>query len=217
MSANTGKYFFIPDWLLQENSQTIHAYIYILNEINSNAGELKTSSIQISKDLNISRQQARLILDKITARQPTNNQQITNKSTNKNTLLSIDFIGVVEDVKKANKQPNNKQTTNKQLTKQPLKERKKAFIESLKTYADLYDKDMLNDFYRYWVETDPKEQKMRFELQKTWQLNLRLITWKRNNQKQFNAKTKPEKPKEEKIGRTSIETIKKNAEYNGQY
>ena len=26
-----------------------------------------------------------------------------------------------------------------------------------------------------------------------------------------------EKPKEEKIGRTSIETIKKNAEYNGQY
>ena len=26
-----------------------------------------------------------------------------------------------------------------------------------------------------------------------------------------------DKPKEEKIGRTSIETIKKNAEYNGQY
>ena len=49
---NTGKYFFIPDWLLQESSQTIHAYIYILNEINSNGVELKTSYRIIAEELN---------------------------------------------------------------------------------------------------------------------------------------------------------------------
>lgn len=209
---NNGKYFFIPDWLLQESSQTIHAYIFILNEINSNGGEFKTKSIQLAKDLNISRQQVRLILDKITSRQPANNQQITNKTTNKNTLLSVDFTGVISN----SKNKNNQQTTTNQQTKTPIKQRKETFVENLKAFANLYDKDMLNDFYRYWVETDTKEQKMRFEFQKTWNLNLRLITWQKNSIKNFN-KIQSAKLQEEKIGRTTIETIKKNAEYNGKY
>jgi len=33
----------------------------------------------------------------------------------------------------------------------------------------------------------------------------------------LNKTTLSAKPQEEKIGRTSIETIKKNGEYNGQY
>jgi len=214
---NNGKYFFIPDWLLKESSQTIHAYIYILNEINNSDGQYKTKSIDLAKTLNISRQQVRLILNKISSKKPTNNQQITNKTTNKNTTLSIDFIGVFKDLKNQNNQQKNQQTTNKQPTKKPIQDRKYTFIEDLKKYANQYDKDMLNDFYRYWAETDQNEQKMRFEFQKTWNLNLRLITWQRNAQKQFNAKLNTEKPKEQKIGRTSIETIKKNAEYNGQY
>jgi len=214
MNTNNGKYVFIPDWLLQENSQTIHTYIYILNEINSNGGEFKTSYRNIAKDLNLSLQNVRTIL-KALIQQSTHN--ITQQSTHNETLLSINFIGIVDDFKKTTNTVNNTQPTQKTTQKTLIKQRKETFVEDLKNYANLYDKDMLNDFYRYWVETDIKEQKMRFELQKTWQLNLRLITWQRNTQKQFNAKTNPEKPKEEKIGRTSLETIKKNAEYNGQY
>jgi len=63
---NNGKYFFIPDWLLQENSQTIHAYIYILNEINRNGGELNTSYRIIAKELNLSLQNVRTIMKVIT-------------------------------------------------------------------------------------------------------------------------------------------------------
>jgi hypothetical protein len=215
---NTGKYFFVPDWLLQENSQTIHAYIYILNEINNNGGEFKTSYRNIAKELNLSLQNIRTIIKTIT-QQSTHN--ITQQSTHTETLLSVDFISTIKDLKKTTNTVNNtqptQQKTQKTTSRTPIKQRKETFVEDLKSFTHLYDKDMLNDFYRYWVETDQNEQKMRFELQKTWQLNLRLITWQRNAQKQFNAKTNPEKPKEEKIGRTSIETIKKNAEYNGQY
>jgi hypothetical protein len=214
MNPNNGKYFFIPDWLLQENSQTIHAYIYILNEINSNGGEFKTSFRNIAKKLNLSIQNIRTII-KIITQQSTYN--ITHQSTQKETLLSIDFIGIVDGLKKSTNTVNNTQPTQRTTLKPPIKQRKETFVEDLKSFTNLYDKDMLNDFYRYWGETDQKKQKMRFELQKTWQLNLRLITWQRNAQKQFNTKTNPEKPKEEKIGRTSIETIKKNNEYSGKY
>lgn len=127
-------------------------------------------------------------------------------------MLSVSFIGVSDKLKKTN---NTKPTHNK-TQKQPLKQRKESFVENLKNYTNQYDKDLLNDFYRYWVETDAKEQKMRFEYERTWNLNLRLATWQRNALKNFN-KTQTTKTTEEKIGRTSIETIKKNAEYNGQY
>ena len=88
---NTGKYFFIPDWLLQESSQTIHAYIYILNEINSNGGEFKTSYRIIAEELNMSIQNIRTIV-KVLTQQSTHN--ITQQSTCSKTLLTIDFKGV---------------------------------------------------------------------------------------------------------------------------
>lgn len=213
MKQNNGKYFFIPDWLLQENSQAVHAYIYILNEINSNGGEFKISYRNLAKELNLSLQNIRTIIKVLT-------QQSTHKITQEKSSLTIDFAGVLGDLKKVSNTVSNtqatRQKTHKQPTKLTLEQRKETFIENLKKFTDIYDKDMLNDFYRYWVETDVNKEKMRFEFQKTWALNLRLITWQRNALKNFN-KPQLAKPTEPKIGRTSIETIKKNAEYNGEY
>ena len=208
---NTGKYYFIPEWLLQENSQTIHAYLFILNEINNNDGEFFTTKKEIAKTLNISERQAGTILKSLSDKDQINIKQMLKKGTS----ITIDFIGVKEDIKKQTRQQTTQPKKNQ--PKKSIIERKEAFIESLKTYSSLYDKDMLNDFYRYWVETDANGEKMKFEFQKTWDVNLRLITWKRNSNKTFNHQLNTEKSKEEKIGRTSIETIKKNAEYNGQY
>ena len=141
---------------------------------------------------------------------------MTQQSTHAETLLTINFIGVIKEIKTTTDTVKDtkptRHSTQKQPAKLPLNQRKETFVEDLKSFAHLYDKVMLNDFYRYWSETDAKKEKMRFEYQKTWQLNLRLITWQKNAKKQFNTKTT-----EEKIGRTSIETIKKNAEYNGEY
>lgn len=213
MKQDNGKYFFIPDWLLNENSQTIHAYIYILNEINSNGGEFVTTKNEIAKELNITYKKTRIVLDKITKL-----GQLKGKvRADQKTVYTIDFKIVIEDFETTKGRVRARLGQGNAKAKQPIKERKESFVNDLKKFTETYDKDMLNDFYRYWAETDVKEEKMRFEFQKTWNLNLRLATWKRNAEKQFKAKNNSEKPKEEKIGRTTIETIKKNAEYNGEY
>lgn len=59
--------------------------------------------------------------------------------------------------------------------------RQKKFAESLAPFKDKYAREMLKDFYDYWRETTPSGKKMRFELQKTWSIELRLATWSRNN------------------------------------
>ena len=40
---------------------------------------------------------------------------------------------------------------------------------------------MLIDFYEYWSEKNKSNTKMRFELQATWNLDLRLSRWSKNN------------------------------------
>jgi len=222
-NLDKGKYFFIPDWLLKESSQTIHAYVYILNEINSNGGELKTSSIQIANDLKTSRQQARCILDKITAKQPTNNQQITNKTTNKNTLLSIDFIAIYKDLKKQNNQQNNQQTTSKQPAKTfDFKQElinygfKESLVDDwLKVRKTKKATNTQTAFKSFISEIESRECNINEMLQiaVTYSWSGFKHKWVDN----FVNNTQYSKPKEEKIGRTSIETIKKNAEYHGEY
>jgi hypothetical protein len=38
---------------------------------------------------------------------------------------------------------------------------------------------MLNDFYKHWIELNKSKTKMKFESEKTWELNLRLAKWKK--------------------------------------
>jgi hypothetical protein len=61
-----------------------------------------------------------------------------------------------------------------------IKKRKEKFIEDLKPFLELYKKEMINSFYSYWSELNKSETKMRFELQKTWELKKRLVTWAKN-------------------------------------
>lgn len=58
-----------------------------------------------------------------------------------------------------------------------FEKRRKEFIDGLSDYVQTYGRDMINAFYRYWTEPNKSKTKMRFELQKTWDLNRRLITW----------------------------------------
>jgi hypothetical protein len=54
------------------------------------------------------------------------------------------------------------------------------FAEDIKKHKQNYDKDMLLSFYEYWVEKDGNG-KMLFQFKKTWQTNLRLARWMKNN------------------------------------
>ncbi len=70
-------------------------------------------------------------------------------------------------------------STNKQVYN--IEERKLKFAETLKDYLDLYGKDMMNDFFKYWTEPNSTNSKLKFELQKTWSVKLRLERWSKNN------------------------------------
>lgn len=66
-----------------------------------------------------------------------------------------------------------------------IKERKQTFASSLVPFVELYGKELVRQFYEYWTEHGPKDKKMRFEKQTSFNLELRIKRW---NQKQVDAK-----------------------------
>ena len=45
----------------------------------------------------------------------------------------------------------------------------------------LYNQEVLNDFYNYWSEPNKSNTKMKFELQQTFDIGRRLVTWSKND------------------------------------
>lgn len=100
----------------------------------------------------------------------------------------------------------NIQSTNKQSKEYKIniiEANKKNFIKELKPYVSVYGKDMVNDFFKYWSELNQSKTKMKYQLQKTWQLNLRLERWSRNN---FSNKQpiQPQPTKSITLGKTKL-------------
>jgi len=74
---------------------------------------------------------------------------------------------------------------------QHLKETKLKFYEDCKPYLKKYPKEMLRMFYNYWTEPNKSGTKVRFELQKCFDISRRLITWSTRD-KEFNKIIKPD-------------------------
>jgi hypothetical protein len=56
------------------------------------------------------------------------------------------------------------------------------FVLELSKFKETYSKDILNSFYRYWSEKDNKG-KTKMSLEKTFEVDKRLITWSTNDKK----------------------------------
>jgi hypothetical protein len=71
------------------------------------------------------------------------------------------------------------------------------FKESLypftKNKGGIYPADMVKDFFNYWSELNPSGTKMKWEMQKTFEISKRLITWEKNEYK-FNNNGKATEP-----------------------
>lgn len=109
--------------------------------------------------------------------------------------------GAPEGNKNAQKQPkNNQSTTKKQANKDKdvnkdknidkekdkeksisLSDRTEKFKEELTPFVEKYGKDMVFAFFDYWSEPNPSKTKMKFEMQKTWDIAKRLRTWERRS------------------------------------
>ena len=65
-------------------------------------------------------------------------------------------------------------------------ERAKVFYNRLIDYVDKYGAQMVREFYDYWTESNATGAKMRFEMEKVFDVGRRLATWA-NRDKQFNT------------------------------
>jgi len=90
-----------------------------------------------------------------------------------------DYQGFEE---KQETQKNRKKNVEK-MQKNTLEERKKVFRDMLSSFVTDNNREMCNDFFRYWTETSLKSDKMRFEMEKVFDVGRRLSTWARNEKK----------------------------------
>jgi len=76
----------------------------------------------------------------------------------------------------------------------PIEERKTDFYNKVgQQFMGQYSKEMLNDFCSYWGEYSEGGRKMRFEMQKVFDISRRLGTWSRNSQKFNNGNSTTDK------------------------
>lgn len=80
------------------------------------------------------------------------------------------------------KEKNNKETTTnvvakKDAAKAATLSRKESFYQLLVPYVGQYPKEMIRAFFDYWSELNKSGTRMRYELEKTWELPRRLATW----------------------------------------
>jgi len=81
------------------------------------------------------------------------------------------------------KEKNKRKTPHPRARKstQTLDERRQTFVDSLTPFIPIYGMEMIKAFADYWTEPNRSCSRMRFELQRTWSLPLRLATWARHD------------------------------------
>lgn len=116
-------------------------------------------------------------------------------------------LGVLElEVKKA------EQTKKLDAAKAATLERRKEFYNSLIPYVERYGKEMIRNFFNYWSELNRSSTKMNFELQKTWEVGLRLAKWASNDLK-YKSNENPRNSAISDSKRREVETDREIAEY----
>jgi len=69
-----------------------------------------------------------------------------------------------------------------------IEQRALIFRDEVAKHLPNYSKEMLRSFYDYWTEMNQGGRKMRFEMQKVFDISKRLATWHRNENNKFNGK-----------------------------
>ena len=118
------------------------------------------------------------------------NDFINNKITFEEAInLAKDCKGSQDVAKLAVNVNDNVKVKDKVINNNTIKERETEFKNSLRPYVEKYGKEMLNKFFLYWTEKKPKGRKMRFEMEKVFDIERRLTTWNERNNNFNNNKT----------------------------
>lgn len=87
--------------------------------------------------------------------------------------------GDTKQIKEKNiiKETTTNVVAKKDAAKAATLSRKDSFYQLLVPYVDQYPKEMIRAFFDYWSELNKSGTRMRYELEKTWELPRRLATW----------------------------------------
>lgn len=91
---------------------------------------------------------------------------------------------------------NINEDINKEKKEELLKKREESFRNEV-LCIEKYTKEMLINFCNYWTEKNKSRTKMRWELERTFEISRRLVTWAGNDSKfnnQFNGKKQQHEP-----------------------
>jgi hypothetical protein len=89
-------------------------------------------------------------------------------------------------VKQTTQKNEHSNIINNTTSKTSIDDRKNAFGYTLKEFESKYPVQMLEAFFRYWAEKNKSGTKMKWELEKTFEVGLRLATWA-SRDKTFNS------------------------------
>jgi len=134
-------------------------------------GEFITGRISASEELHIKPSTIYKRLQKLKL------QGYINISSNtKNSLISVVNYKSYQLDDKPSKKRDLEKATNK-------------FIVETNNYSKLYSADMLESFTDYWTEPNRSKTKLKYEMQKTFDIARRLKTWFKNETKFTNTNT----------------------------
>ena len=175
----------IMSWEWYKEPNTMRLFIHCLLKAQYQDSKFKGLTIKrgsfitgrniLGQELGLTPQQVRTILNKLKE-----TEEINISSTTRGTLIEV--------VNYESYQVSD--TPIKPITKAPRKtieEREIEFRDSLVEYVNKYGKAMIRAFFEYWTEKQPKGKKMRFEMQKVFDIKKRLVTW---SSKDWNSSTK---------------------------
>lgn len=164
------------EWKYYQNPNMVRLFLHLLL-IADKEGNVNVTIQHLVDLLGIPTQTVRTCIKNLAENGLINKE--TNKSVNKtSTLITIcEYDSYINPQKRTNK-TSNKSLTNQQAN---LERRKEAFTEELRPYVQIYGRDMVNEFWKYWTEPNKSKTKMRFEQERTWDINLRLQRWANNN------------------------------------
>ena len=121
------------------------------------------------------------------------NQELEGKIAAADAATQTDRVSdsVLSDSIEKPASPEEKEKSSAKKGKEPsIEEREARFCARVNEYSDLYKEEILNAFCRYWTERNEGGKKMRFEMEKVFDLNRRLITWAKHDE-EFAARRTP--------------------------
>ena len=156
-----------------------------------------TSNNNLAAELSLSIQNIRTALSKLKK-----TGYITIKTTSQFTLITLINYDKSQSVKgKVNKQnniqstykeqSNGKQSTTtkesnnqKKVNKDKIEVRLQKFKKQVFAHSQ-YDIEILNSFFNYWSETDRDKKLMKHESQDFFEIDKRLVKWKKNEKPKY--------------------------------